>query len=162
MVTGKIKKSKVLVFAVSSMLIMLSGYLFVRFSKPVIVSGNSMYPTFSDNEIILFRAKEPMLGNLDGNPVCVVRLTDGKLVLKRLVGYPGDTVIIDDDLTIVNGQFLMHSKTENWEHYEFELNDNEFLFLGDNRDYSLDARHWNNPFVTLDDIVYVIDGTSLG
>ena len=51
-------------------------------------------------------------------------------MIKRLIGLPGDKVVIKDGIVTVNGETLK-----------------ENFFLGDNRYWSLDSRYWENPYI---------------
>jgi signal peptidase I len=76
-------------------------------------------------------------------------------LIKRLIGLPGDVIDIKD-----NGQvFINGSKSE--ESYvvynenlgkQFKVPENKYLFLGDNRAGSWDARKWNEPYIDSEDI----------
>jgi signal peptidase I len=76
-------------------------------------------------------------------------------LIKRLIGLPGDEIDIKD-----NGEvFINRSKIE--EPYvvykedlgkQFKIPQGKYLFLGDNRASSFDARKWQNPYIDSKDI----------
>ncbi|WP_042439641.1 signal peptidase I [Clostridium amazonitimonense] len=77
------------------------------------------------------------------------------LLIKRVIGLPGDTVEIKDDGKVfVNGEEL---KEEYVKHQDdrggkFKVPENKFFFLGDNRANSKDSRWWKDPFIDKSDI----------
>ena len=63
---------------------------------------------------------------------------DKTRLVKRVIGLPGETVDIRE---------AMDSKD-----YHFEVPEGCYLMLGDNRNHSIDARGWEDPYVTEDEI----------
>lgn len=80
----------------------------------------------------------------------------GKTLIKRLIGLPGETVSIREDGSIaVDGQVLDESYVvypQMGEEMEFEVPQGQYLFLGDNRAGSEDARYWDEPFIAAEKI----------
>lgn len=68
--------------------------------------------------------------------------------VKRLIGLPGDTVDITDGKVYINGsddpldEPYLKEKMESEPSMHFEVPDDCYFFLGDNRNNSLDARYW--------------------
>lgn len=80
--------------------------------------------------------------------------------VKRIIGLPGETVFIDDAQIFINGSetpleedYLKEDWITGTGPYSFEVPENSYLVLGDNRNNSLDARYWDNTFVTKDKIL---------
>lgn len=80
--------------------------------------------------------------------------------VKRIIGLPGETV------TIIEGKIYINDSTEpldepylkeEWTNgtgpFVFEIPEDSYLCLGDNRNRSADAREWNNPYVARDKII---------
>ena len=71
-------------------------------------------------------------------------------LVKRLVGLPGDKIEIKD-----SGEMYLNGvkKLEPYVVYPdkrpgvFNVPANHFLFMGDNRNNSEDARYWNEPYI---------------
>ncbi|MBP3266956.1 MAG: signal peptidase I [Ruminococcus sp.] len=110
---------------------------------PVIqVSGNSMEPTLSDGDIILLvKTKHFSTGEL-----CCVSWQN-KLLLKRVIGMPGDSIDIDADGNVsVNGEQLAEPYTSEKCLGECDISfpylvpDGKLFVLGDRRDTSIDSR----------------------
>jgi len=82
--------------------------------------------------------------------------TPETLYIKRVIGTPGDTVVISDGKTYINGEQLQEDYLpEPMEGYfgPFVVPEGSWFMLGDNRNHSLDARYWDNTWVTKDMIV---------
>lgn len=123
----------------------------------VSVDGTSMEPTYHDHNLLpAFKPWHEEDLQTARFPACVVRLEDGTMVLKRLVGRPGDEVSIIDGDTYVNGEKIMERKTQCWDTLTYNVGEDEWLFLGDNRVASYDARYWPGTYVTFDQIRYVV------
>ena len=70
-------------------------------------------------------------------------------MIKRLIGFPGDRIIIRNGIVSVNGEVLTEDYIGTADNYsgEFEVPENHYFFLGDNRFWSLDSRYWENPYI---------------
>lgn len=84
-----------------------------------------------------------------------------EMLIKRLIGLPGDAVEIrangDDNAELwINGELIEEPYVKYpvavTESQFFEVPSEHFLFLGDNRAGSLDARYWGNPYIHRSDI----------
>ena len=93
-----------------------------------------------------------------GTPV-VFKREDGIMYFKRVIGLPGDTISFEDGNVYINGEELDESAylgpdvpTSAGYCDEYVIPDGCYFMLGDNRQYSLDARYWDNPFISSDAI----------
>lgn len=69
------------------------------------------------------------------------------LYIKRVIGLPGETVTIEDGNVYIDGELLEEDYLpEEWvvgnDGYTFEVPEDCYLMLGDNRNVSVDARYW--------------------
>ena len=103
-----------------------------------------MSPTYRDNQInvinhLAYRSHEP-----NRRDVVAIRTTGTSiLLLKRIVGLPGETIEFVDGKLLVNGIELdePYVKHEcNWNMPPRKLFDDEFFVVGDNRSMSM-ANH---------------------
>lgn len=92
-----------------------------------------------------------------GDIVNFYQADEDTVMVKRVIGLPGDTVSFEDDHVHINGKELDESAyldddvlTECDE--TFTVPDGCVFLLGDNREVSLDARYWTNPYISYDDI----------
>lgn len=81
---------------------------------------------------------------------------DEKRLVKRLIGLPGDEVeLMADGTVFVNGEMLDEPYVTQavTNARIFNVPENSYLFFGDNRPISLDARYWQNPYISQDKII---------
>lgn len=107
------------------------------------VSGNSMSPTFENNEFVLvdklsYIKSKPKYGDL-----IVFRSTDGQKLVKRIIGVSGDSIFIKNNCVyrndiIIDEPYLNEPKTDGF--IKLIIPDNECFVLGDNRAESVDSR----------------------
>jgi signal peptidase I len=116
------------------------------FGTVAIVDGSSMYPTFRSGATIHTMAIISPIERGD-----IVLLDDGRqeYALKRIVGLPGEIVHIWRGRIFINRRMLQelylpkHTYTapsDQNRQFVFELGEDEYLVLGDNRDCSEDSR----------------------
>jgi signal peptidase I len=72
-----------------------------------------------------------------------------RIYIKRIIGLPGETVEIRDGLIYINGSSEPLPEgylKEEWDimntDFHFEVPEDAYLMLGDNRNWSEDARYW--------------------
>ncbi|MFM2414869.1 MAG: hypothetical protein RI911_562 [Candidatus Parcubacteria bacterium] len=150
--SGKKKEVSLLTFILIVVAIVAPIRIFI--AKPFIVSGASMSPTFESWHYLIidqvtYQMREPKRGE-----VIVMRypLDTSRYFIKRIIGLPGDTVIIKGtEVTIRNKQHpegmtlsepyvAPENKAEN--QLVTELSDREYYVMGDNRGASADSRYW--------------------
>ena len=81
--------------------------------------------------------------------------------IKRVIGLPGDTVEIMNGDVYVNGKKIDDEYVYNDPYHgslcvgykKFEVPEDSYFMMGDNRHNSYDSRYWKNPFVKKDDII---------
>jgi len=122
--------------------------------QPFVVEGNSMEPNFHNRQALLvdklsYRFREPLR-----EEVIIFKAppqpTDD--YIKRIIGVPGDTIIIKNSQVIVNNQPLRETYLDKNNQtlinkdiaaaIQTTLQKDEFFVLGDNRSNSSDSREW--------------------
>ena len=140
-------------FALIALIVVIPIRLFV--AEPFIVRGSSMVPTFQDKDYLIVDKISYELGSPKRDDVVIFRFLgnpNGGTVfyIKRIIGLPGETVDIKgNDVTITTES---HSKTFKLEQpfvenpanniTHFELKEDEYFVMGDNRSASSDSRYW--------------------
>lgn len=118
------------------------------------VPSESMYPTIKIGDRIMV-TRIYNLKNLKRGDIIVFDSKElDKPLIKRLIGLPGDKITVDKGYVYINGQKLEEEYVVNNENYSgnFELPQGKYLFFGDNRANSFDARKWQNPYIDGSDI----------
>lgn len=116
--------------------------LFKTFCFDVVtVSGNSMYDTLQDGEVLLVQMQYDSIGRGD---IVVAKVGHFK-VIKRVVGLPKETIQIIDGKVFVNDALLDEAYCEITEDAgvaiePITLSENEYFLIGDNRGGSEDSR----------------------
>lgn len=120
------------------------------FVKPTIVSGSSMEPTVQEHNFLLVSRQAYTFGAEQRGDIIVFKsdLLDEKgkkkLLVKRIIGLPGDSVTIKDGNVTVNGTQLQEEYTQEDQTQgdlaDYLVPDGSLFVLGDNRDVSLDSR----------------------
>ena len=77
--------------------------------------------------------------------------------VKRVIGVENDVIDIVDGQVYLNGEPLdepyLAEPMDPSETYHFEVPENCYFMMGDNRNYSLDARYWNNHYISKDKMI---------
>lgn len=129
----------------------LIAVLILQFIKPTIVKESSMEPTLYENHyIFLSKQAYTLFGDPERGDIVVfhsdLTRADGaeKLLIKRVIGLPGDTVSILDGKVYINGEeyeepYIKDGYTNGY--IEGLVVPSGYLFcMGDNRLVSIDSR----------------------
>ena len=131
------------------------------------VIGSRLNYLFTDPErgdvvIFVFGWECPACGNtIEGEKqeICPYCESDvgkrGKTIyyVKRIIGIPGDVIDIVDDKVYLNGSDTPLEEPYLAETFHFEVPEGCYFMMGDNRNWSLDARYWKNPYISKDKII---------
>lgn len=122
--------------------------IFNYFSTIVIISGESMLPNFKDGNVLL-ASRHYDLWRFD---VVTIASTDtDKVLIKRVIGLPNETIEFRDNALFVNGEYRTDPYAfGDTEDFTITLGPDEYFCLGDNRENSSDSRNYG-PFSS-DDI----------
>ena len=76
--------------------------------------------------------------------------------LKRIIGLPGETVEIISGKVYINGELLDEpylSEEPTGDYGPYQVPEDSYFMLGDNRAVSKDSRYWHNTYVKKDKII---------
>lgn len=128
------------------------GWIFL--AEPLEVTGESMEPTLHDKEQIIVEKLSMNFGELERGDIVVFNSPENPdiLIIKRLIGLPGDTVMLEDGKVYLNGNMLEETyirngtetkgKTKLKEGVEAKIPNDTVFVLGDNRTNSTDSREF--------------------
>ncbi len=145
-----------LVDTVETFLIAASIFLviYIFLFRPFEVNGASMFPTFKDQEYILTNLVGLRFEQLKRGDVIVFKAPKEaeKDFIKRVIGLPGDMVMLKNGDVYVNDKkldentYLHEVKTYGGgflrEGESVTVPANQYFVMGDNRPYSSDSREW--------------------
>ena len=110
-----------------------------------LVSGNSMLPSYVDGDRVVVARMPAFLTRPDRGDT-VIAMVDGEVLIKRVLGLPGETVEIGDGLLLEDGHFLndpvplLFRRMQDME--PVQLGDDEYFLMGDHRRVSIDSREF--------------------
>lgn len=106
------------------------------------IAGTSMEPTLNDGDIVLL----VKTGDLETGDLCAFYYSN-KILIKRVIGKPGDYLWLEKDGTVVlNGQVLeepyltQKALGECDITFPYQVPENYFFMMGDQRETSIDSR----------------------
>lgn len=127
------------------LVILINKFLFFN----VYVPSTSMVPTINkDDKMVITRIYNT--NNIKrGNIIVFYSDELNKTLIKRVIGLPGDHIVIHDGIVNINGEDIKEDYVQNNEKFNgnFNVPKRKFFFLGDNRANSNDARRWVNPYI---------------
>lgn len=110
---------------------------------PIRVEGISMQPTYHDHQVncvnrLAYLFHEPRRGD-----VVSIRLAgNSEMLMKRIIGLPGENVSFHDGHAYINGQLLDEpyvKLTSDWESAPIRCGPDQYYVVGDNRSMPFDS-----------------------
>ena len=127
--------------------IMIAALFFICFRSHVmtriIVSGNSMDPAYQNGDVVFLLECGITIQRYD----TVVARTQWGDLIKRVIGLPGDTILIRDGTVYINespidDKYAFETMYAGVAEDGFTVSDNCYFLLGDNRSESRDSRQF--------------------
>lgn len=113
------------------------------------VVGNSMKSTLNDGDVLILSKASYRIFDVKRGDIISLDYEDTKYLIKRVIGLPGDSIKIIDNVLYINGEVYEEDYLdEGLDYPDFHLSDlgydtipeDMYLVLGDNREDSLDSR----------------------
>lgn len=125
--------------------------------QPFVVEGGSMLPTFHNKEFLLVDKVSYSFGKPKRGDVAIFKLYEGnnpysgKHLIKRIIGLPGERVVIRDGKTyifndenpdgfVLDESFIVNKDAS--KRADVTLGEDQYFMMGDNRSQSYDSRDW--------------------
>lgn len=155
---------KVIVFIrdtlLSAVIALLIFIVVIQFFQVGVVDGESMMPTYENGQRVLIKKRFKTINRNDVIAFSYQQPQDdfyqetytvngmapaddyqlGELHIKRVVGVPGDSVIIEDGSTYINNNLISTTTVIPLVDQNYILGDNQYFIVGDNYDNSYDSR----------------------
>ncbi len=120
-----------------AVLVVGAWFVFTFVLLPVKIEGASMFPRCKEGEIHVVNR----LGYLHRKPdrfdiVALYPVKDGAVLLKRIIGLPGETISMKEGVVHINGSPLSEPYVRGrakWEEHPRTLGPTEYVVIGDNR-----------------------------
>ena len=136
-------------------------FIYIFSFRPFQMAGDSMFPTYPNNAYVM-TAIVHQNDQIKRNDVIIYKNSqNAKDFIKRVIGLPGETVMINDESVFINGNklnensYLPSEKTYGGSFLKdgqsVKVPANSYFVLGDNRPFSSDSRE--NGFVTKNNII---------
>ena len=125
--------------------------------SPIRVNGTSMDPTLENRDIMILNKIGYRITKIKRFDIVVIKYKD-ELLIKRVIGLPGEKIKYVNNTLYVNGKKLDEEFDKTYT-YNFSLKeigsttvpDDSYFVLGDNREVSKDSR--SIGFIDREDIV---------
>ncbi|MCR8644493.1 signal peptidase I [Paenibacillus sp. N1-5-1-14] len=139
--------------------IVLSLFIRTYVAEAMHIPTGSMIPTLQINDRVVVE-KFPWETEIKHGDMVVfhppVKGEEDNRYVKRLIGLPGDKILIKDGELYRNDEKLDEPYLNERMTYNFGpimVPEDSYFFLGDNRNMSLDGHLWDVPFVKKDKLI---------
>lgn len=97
------------------------------------IDGESMEPTFEDHEIIfIFKSAYRYQNPTENDVIAIQHHGDKDVMIKRIIGTPGDIITVSSGIISVNGQEVADIGLDFYDDNSLVLQEYQYYYIGDN------------------------------
>lgn len=155
-------KKEILEWVKTIIISLIIALIITTFMKPTIVKHYSMQPTLDENDFLIINRLLYTRGTPERGDIIVFESNqmdtngDQKLLIKRIIGLPGEEIEIRGGQVYINGDHLAEPYLEDdYTHGNIHqiIPQNALFVMGDHRNNSLDSRNEDLGLINYEDIV---------
>jgi len=145
------KRNEIIKLILWCIVIILAACIVRKIFKPTLVVGKSMEPNYTENQFVIGH----MCLDIERFDVVTIQTGD-KLLIKRVIGLPGETIEFFNGVLYVNGVPIEDPyATGITNDFSVVVSEGHYFCMGDNREHSYDSRYYGE--FSLEQISYKIN-----
>ena len=130
-------------FLIRVLIVILTAWVFFKFiCMPLVIQGESMKPTYPSSGFMFGWAPAYWFKTPRRGDIVIMKYGRGAMLLKRVIGLPGDRIAFKNGRLIRNGEAVDEPYIlgpSDWELPERTVERNHYYLVGDNRSVPMEA-----------------------